>query len=195
MPRLNMFHTALRRAILALAVLVFGVAAAALHQPRAVYACSCVQPPPPLEARDQASAVFAGTVSTVAPTGPGGEGFFVTFDLSQSWKGPSASQLTITTSGSSASCGVEFTEGEEYLVYGFAQEGRISTNLCTRTAPLANAGADLEALGPGTPITAAPAPVTAESMGVPWVPILLIGAVVLAAAAFFGPALLRRRSR
>ena len=187
-----MFRLNMRPILLALALIVFG-AATALNQPQAVYACSCVQPAPPLEARDQAAAVFAGTVNAIAPAGPGAEGVFVTFDLTQSWKGPSPAQLTLTTSASSASCAFEFTPGEQYLVYGFPQDGRISTNLCSRTARLADAGADLEALGPGTSVAAAPAPVTTETMGVPWVPILLIGAVALGAAAFFGPGLMQRR--
>lgn len=190
MPRLN-----IRPLILAaLALIVLG-GATITQQPKAAYACSCIQPPAPQEARDQAAAVFAGTVSNVAPAGPDGQSLFVTFDLAQSWKGPAASQITITTGGSSASCGFEFTPGEEYLVYGTSQEGRINASLCSRTARLADAGADLEALGPGTPIAAAPAPVTTETMGVPWVPVMLVGAVVLGAAAFFGPGLVRRRAR
>lgn len=187
MPRLN-----IRPVLLALALIV-AAAAAALYQPHVTYACSCMQPPSPLESRDQAAAVFAGTVNAVAPAGPGAEGLLVTFDLQQSWKGPAGQQVTITTSGSSASCGIEFAPGEQYLVYGSAQDGRINASLCSRTARLADAGADLEALGPGTPIEAAPTPVTTETMGVPWVPILLIGAVALGAAALFGPGLARRR--
>jgi hypothetical protein len=184
----------MRPLLLTLALIVVG-GLTVLSQPRAVYACSCVPPSPPLEARNQATAVFAGTVKEVAPSGPDSMSVFVTFDVQQSWKGPAAPQLTLITSNSSASCGYEFTAGEQYLVYGTAQEGRISASLCSRTAHLADAGEDLAALGPGTPVTAAPAPVTTETMGVPWVPILLIGAVALGAAAFFGPGLMRRRSR
>lgn len=180
----------IRRLTLAFALLI-ACAAAALHQPRITYACSCAPPPPPQEAMAGAAAVFAGTVSGIAPAGAGG--LLVTFDLQQSWKGPAEPQLTITTSDNSASCGVAFSEGESYLVYGFAQDGQLATNLCSRTAPLANAGDDLATLGDGAPVTAAEAPVTETTMDTPWLPIALIGGALVLGLVLFGPSLLRRR--
>lgn len=194
MHRLNS-GPSMRPLILAALTLAVLCGATALQQPRAAYACSCLAPPAPQAARDASAAVFVGTVSGLAPAGPNGEALFVTFDLTQSWKGPAASQLTLTTAGSSAACGFAFTQGEAYLVYSVAQDGGLSTGLCSRTASLADAEADLAALGPGTAVTAAPAPVTAETMEVPWVPILIVGAVLLMGAALFGPGLMRRRAR
>lgn len=164
----------IRRLIIALALLIIGGAALA-PQPRAAFACSCTQPPPPREARDGSAAVFAGTVSGIAPGGPGGTSRLVTFDLQQSWKGPAGPQLTIATAQDSAACGVDFTQGEAYLVYGYAQEGQIWTSLCSRTAPLAAAGDDLQALGEGAPVAGGETPVTAVEMGIPWLPLALGG--------------------
>jgi hypothetical protein len=182
----------IRPLTLALAVIV-ACAAAVLHQPSVTYACSCVQPGPPAEASAGAAAVFAGTVSSISPAGPNGGSLLVTFDLSQSWKGPEGPQLTITTADNSASCGFEFAQGEEYLVYALPQDGQLYTGLCTRTAPLAAAGEDLAALGEGNAVAGSPAPVTETQMEVPWLPIVLAGAALLVGAALFGPSLARRR--
>jgi hypothetical protein len=185
-----MFPMSIRRLTIALTVAAFALAVF-FHPLKPAYACSCIAPPPPLEARDQSQSVFAGTVSAV---GADGNGLLVTFDVEQIWKGPEGPQLTIATSGSSASCGVEFVEGEKYLVYGMAQEGQLSTSLCTRTAPLASAADDVAALGPGAAPVGEPAsPQTEVSTGLPWLPIALgaAGLAVIALAA----ALLRRRGR
>ncbi len=186
-----MFSLTIRRLTLALALAAFAVAAF-FHPLKPAYACSCIAPPPPLEARNQAESVFAGTVSAI---GADANGYLVTFDVEQFWKGPEGPQVTLATPSSSASCGVEFVEGEKYLVYGsFSDDGQLSTNLCTRTAPLANAGEDLAALGAGnTPQAEPTAPQTEISTGLPWLPFALAGAglAVIALAAV----LLRQRSR
>lgn len=185
----------IRRLTIALALLVL-LGAAALHQPRVTYACSCMQPGPPAEASAGAVAVFAGTVNSISPANPATGAVLVTFDVQQTWKGPEGPQLTIVTSDNSASCGYAFAQGEEYLVYGYAQEGQISTGLCSRTAPLASAGEDLAFLGAGAAVEQpAAGPVTSEQMGTPWVPIALIGAALLIGAAVFLPSLMRRRAR
>jgi hypothetical protein len=171
-----MFDLIVRRLWIALALLVV-LGAGALQQPRAAYACSCMAPPPPLEARDGSAAVFAGQVAGITPNGP--SGVLVTFDLQQSWKGPAGPQLTIATGADSAGCGFTFTQGEQYLVYGFAQEGQLWTSLCSRTAPLANAGDDLAALGAGNQVDGAAAPVTTSTMGIPWLPLAIGGLGVL----------------
>jgi len=185
-----------------LAVLTFGAAVIA-HPPGMAYACSCIQPGPPADALDQSEAVFSGTVAEVVPQA---NGVLVTFDVNEVWKGPNGPQLTLSTSGSSASCGYDFVQGEEYLVYGFAQEGELATGLCTRTAPLANAVDDLAALGEGAapnpgvvpPDQQEPAEQPAEqpaqqSDGLPVLPIS-IGVVALAAITALGIAFSRRRA-
>lgn len=179
----------IRRLVLALVVVAFGAAFFA-HPLKPAYACSCVPARPPLESRDEAQTVFSGTVSAVQ--GEAG-GLLVTFDVDRIWKGPEGSSLTLTTSESSASCGYEFVQGESYLVYGMAQDGRLTTNLCTRTVLLANAGEDLDALGPGTAAPAAVETPAAEmSVELPWGPIA-VGAGVLALLAVGATLAFRRR--
>lgn len=167
-------HLRIRHLMMLLALLV-AVGLAAVPQPRAAFACSCAAPPAPRAARDGAAAVFAGTVSGLVQTGSGGERLLVTFDLEESWKGPTGPQLTVVTSSSSASCGYEFTRSEQYLVYADAQGSQMHVSLCSRTAPLADAGADLAELGPGTPVATGAAPVSSVTMGIPWVPLALGG--------------------
>ena len=186
-----MFPLTIRRLTLALTFAAFAVATF-FHPLKPAYACSCMAPPPPLEARDGAQSVFSGTVSDI---GADANGFLVTFDVEQFWKGPEGPQLTLSTPSSSASCGVEFVQGEKYLVYGsFAEDGQLNTNLCTRTAPIANAADDLAALGAGNAPSAEPtAPQTEISTGLPLLPFVLggVGLAVVAGAAV----LLRRRAR
>jgi len=184
-----MLSPTIRRLSIAIALAVFAIASL-FHPLKPAYACSCVAPRPPLEARDEAQAVFSGTVSSVQSDA---SGLLVTFDVDEIWKGPEGAQLTLATPGSSASCGYEFAQGERYLVYGFAQEGRLNTGLCTRTAPLASAGEDLAAFGPGTPAPVAPAaPAPEPSVGMPWLPVALGGVAVAAATAVALVALRRR---
>lgn len=187
MFRLSIRQFTLAAAMVALAATFF------FHPLKPAYACSCMMAPPPQEALGQSQTVFAGTVSGVQP---GKDGVLVTFDVDQFWKGPDGPQLTLHTPASSASCGYEFVPGEEYLVYGFAQDGQLSTGLCTRTAPLANAADDLAALGAGTPVSAAPAEAPAPAVeppaGAPLLPIAIGGAAVVAVAAVAAVALRRR---
>jgi hypothetical protein len=162
--------------------------------PRPAYACSCVPPPPPQVDREQATAVFAGTVSALGGSSPLNEGdIMVTFELQEVWKGPEGPQLTLVTASNSAACGYAFTQGESYLVYADVQGNQLRTNLCTRTTLLALANSDLEALGPGTPVAADQSGASSVTMDIPWLPIILIGIVLLVGLAFFGPTLLRRR--
>ena len=127
-------------------------------QPGCVYACSCLPPGPPEQALAESGAVFSGTVTAVArPANVGGNTpVRVTFTVARVWKGPEQVTMIINTPDSSASCGVEFVENGEYLVYARNVEGTFQATLCSRTTQLANAGEDIAALGEGT-APAAPA--------------------------------------
>jgi len=121
----------------------------------AVHACSCVVPPPPAEALDSATAVFAGTVKDIRNKDFGAE---VIFEVTQTWKGIKRTQVVVTTGQVGGACGYPFTQGTAYLVYahqdtGNFESGELSTNICSRTVPLDQATEDLAALGPGTPPT------------------------------------------
>ena len=118
-------------------------------------ACSCVPPPPPAEALEASSAVFAGIVldvedhSIIEPTAVTFGDRVVTFRVLRYWKGVDSRIVQVTTSGSGASCGYPFQEGRNYLVYAHG-ESDLVVSLCSRTRRLKDAREDLDALGPGT---------------------------------------------
>jgi hypothetical protein len=125
-----------------------------IMRPGPAFACSCMVPGPPEEALEQAAVVFAGRLVDTQRSQAGGvvntaDLNAYRFEVSRVWKGDVTSTFTIGSAMSSASCGYEFVIGEEYIVYGFEQEGIVQTGLCTRTAPLAGADEDLTALGEG----------------------------------------------
>lgn len=98
------------------------------------------------------------------PVMRGSDPVTIVFDVSQVWRGPTESPLIVTTAIMEATCGYTFQQDDEYIVYagpnGLTNQP-LDANLCSRTAPLDQAQADLDALGPGTqPIAvAAPTPV------------------------------------
>lgn len=116
-------------------------------------ACSCL-PRQPEAYFESANVVFAGRVVDVIEPGrrlgrynPNVTNRRVRFEVSEVWKGNKARQIVLTTSESSASCGFNFIEGENYLVYAARSEGRLTTNLCSGTKPLSQAQEDLLMLG------------------------------------------------
>ena len=101
---------------------------------------------------EKAEAVFAGLVTNIdkpAVMTNTLDQNKITFNASRAWKGIDRNPVYVYSSGSSASCGYEFEEGKEYLVYAHDEEGKLGTGLCTRTALLADATEDLAALGAG----------------------------------------------
>lgn len=113
-------------------------------------ACSCAPLPPPLEARDQANAVFTGTVVGITPDATGNYNL-VRFQVLGVWKGVKCREVTIFTGSSDLNCGYNFVAGGTYLVYAYEDTTvpgvRFNTNLCSRTRLIAEAGEDLAALG------------------------------------------------
>lgn len=108
------------------------------------FACSCIEPPPPQEAAQQAAAVFTGTVISVTQVGNQQE---VRIRVEQVWKGAKCGEITILTPLDEAACGISFQSGQSYLVYAERQQGKLSTNLCSRTNLTSQAGGDITALG------------------------------------------------
>jgi hypothetical protein len=136
-------------------LILFGAISVWTAQP--AYACSCVVPPPPQEALDDADDVFAGEVIDITPLGTGTH-LTVRYAVSDTWKGADSAEIEVQTPGDSAACGYEFQEGEEYLVYTYENERNegpgISTGLCQRTTELSNADEDIEALGESVTVPA-----------------------------------------
>jgi hypothetical protein len=125
---------------------------ALVYQTNTALACSCAQNPDPKTALDNASAVFSGKVTDIKRTG----GFWesavaVKIETKNVWKGPKNKSFVIHTAEQSASCGYEFTKGEEYIVYTYENDGELRTSICSRTALLKDAQEDLQALGEGAP--------------------------------------------
>lgn len=128
----------MNKAILALA-LILGLAMS-----NAALACSCAPLGPPEKARDAADAVFSGKVLAVRP---GTSGLEVDIRVEGTWKGVPCETVVVRTASDSAMCGYSFEEGKSYLIYAHRQQDALSTNLCTRTRPIDEAGEDLAALG------------------------------------------------
>ena len=113
------------------------------------YACSCAMPGTTQESIDNTDVIFSGTVDDVRASGT--MQFAVSITVDEDWKGLEASErseLTVYTAKDSAACGYAFTEGEEYLVYGYRDEqnGAVRVGLCSATKPLDQAEEDLALL-------------------------------------------------
>jgi hypothetical protein len=118
----------------------------------ATLACSCAPPPPPQTALKQSNAVFTGTVIGVTTSG---NDHVVRLRVESSWKGAKCGEATVVTASEDAACGYTFQVGQSYLVYAVKEQGKLSTNLCSRTKPTSEATEDLTALG--KPATTCPA--------------------------------------
>ena len=123
------------------------------------YACSCADPGSPVDALETSAAVFAGRVVSIeggfdpdkAPYSPE-DRTTVEFEVGAVWKGVVHERMYVTTRPDGASCGFAFVEGEEYVVYAHDSaevDGGYGVYLCSRTALLSQAQADIDALGPG----------------------------------------------
>ena len=150
--------------------------------PSPASACSCMMPGTPAEAFRDYEVVFSGTVTGISGTyspvvalldqilirlnlSPtyfytnGLWGNAVTFSVHQSWKGISATEVTVYTGSGGGDCGYSFTPGSDYLVYGYSMDGtsgsELGTGICTRTAELSYATEDLTYLNtlPTLPLT------------------------------------------
>lgn len=114
-------------------------------------ACSCGPSPPPLDALEGADTVFRGKVTDATDTefemmGELWEGRSFTFQAVRIWKGSANSRIIVTTGMGYGDCGYQFQKGEEYLVYAYENDNGLRTNICTRTAHIADAAVDLKAL-------------------------------------------------
>lgn len=109
-----------------------------------VSSCSCLEGS--LDgAINSSSLIFSGTVTEIDTVSS--HEYAVVFDVETVWKGQRDRHIVVRTARSGASCGYSFVEGESYLVY--SDNETYSVSLCSRTAPLAEAETDLQALGDG----------------------------------------------
>ena len=130
-----------------------------LGDPGQVHACKCAQPGTPSEELVKFSAVFAGRVVSIQHSYDPKAGSVspddrttVGFEVSTVWKGTVHEDMHITTPPTGGSCGFSFVEGEEYIVYAYDSayaDGGYTVGICSRTALLGQAQADIDALGEG----------------------------------------------
>lgn len=114
--------------------------------PSTSYACKCVEPKSPKEELEESSAVFSGKVIDQLEKG---RTQFILFEVKESWKGFNESQVIVETVDSSSSCGYEFEDGKEYIVYTNETDGHLEVSLCSRTDLLSAASEDIDELGKG----------------------------------------------
>ena len=173
-----------------------------------VHACKCAVPGSPSEELGKFDAVFAGKVISVqhsfdpnvTPYTPD-DRTTVGFEVSAVWKGVVHARMYITTPPTGGSCGFTFTEGEPYIVYAYDSaygDGSYTASICSRTAPLGQAQADLDALGEGqAPLagTKGPQPEQRQdsAAGGVWIALLAVAGTVLVLGGILMYASRRRR--
>lgn len=129
-------------------IALIGLLGAWLYQTPPTIACSCMPPEQVDREFHKATAVFEGRATDI------NQGFVlwrsptntrISFEVANVWKGPANRTITVHSSPSSASCGYEFTIGEDYLVYTNGEQ-QLNVSLCGLTKPLANAQGDISEL-------------------------------------------------
>jgi hypothetical protein len=113
-----------------------------------VFACSCAGSSPPCQAYGEAAAVFVGTVidshNVTIKYGDIDEQMrSVRFSLDTAFRGVEAAQVEVLTGFGGGDCGFGFVQSQQYLVYAYEFQGKLSTNICTRTRSIAKAQEDL----------------------------------------------------
>ena len=164
-----------------------------LGDPGQVHACKCAEPGTPSEELEKFSAVFAGRAVSIqhsydpkaASVSPE-DRTTVGFEVSAVWKGTVHEDIYITTPPNGGSCGFTFVEGEEYIVYGHDSnyaDGGYTVGICSRTALLGQAQADIDALGEGNAPqagTGGPAPEQPQDTAIGWAwPTILVAAAAV----------------
>ena len=189
--------------------LVVGLAAL-FALPQVCFACSCLPPGSPTESAAQASAVFRAQVVAVERLEgrQGAQYQRATLRVSTVWKGAATSETVVYTGSNSADCGYTFQQGGEYVIYANTNTatndwpgGGLTTSICSRTRPLAEAADDLAALGLGQPPTpnlpntgSGADQITSSDPLVPSDLVIAAGLLALLWLIWRGGTLLRRRS-
>jgi hypothetical protein len=106
--------------------------AVAVAPAQPAWACKCAQRTEP-QLTQAADVVFMGRVRSVRQADPSSTVRAV-LSVARVRKGDVPAQAVVTTSASSASCGVYFERGARYLVYAHRDGRRLTTNLCAGTS-------------------------------------------------------------
>jgi len=127
--------------------------------PVGMLACSCAPSGPPCEAAWRTPVVFAGKIveltrETRTPDARGSvqfNGFLGThaiFEVTEPFLGMQGreSRVEVRTGMGGGDCGIPFQLGESYVVYASEGDGSLVAGMCSRTATIDRAQADLEYL-------------------------------------------------
>lgn len=107
-------------------------------------ACSCIPRQPDKVAVKDAAAVFTGTMVEADVAEPGFSPGTWTFAVDTVYKGGAVTETQdVTSQTQSAACGLTFKEEKRYAVFAYDDKGKLETNSCMNTRPLAE-GKDLK---------------------------------------------------
>jgi hypothetical protein len=120
--------------------------------PGSIHACSCAESPSANAELQSHTAVFSGKVLSVKEPSKllnwsSADPIKVTFEVYRVWKGEVGNKVSIQTAMHEASCGFDFDENQEYLVYAHGDMADLKASLCSRTQVFLTSGKDIEALG------------------------------------------------
>jgi hypothetical protein len=136
--------------------------AALFALPQVCFACSCIPAESPAESAAKANAVFRAQVVVVERLEgrQGAQYQRAALRVTTVWKGTVTTETMIYTGSNSADCGYPFQMGGEYVIYANTNtatndwpSAALTTSICSRTRPVAEAADDLAAFGPGHPPT------------------------------------------
>ena len=92
------------------------------------------------KAKEHATAVFTGRIvdiiDTKDPEGKPNGGIEAILEVSEVWKGEISGRVSVFTNKDGGTCGYDFVQGKEYLVYAYVDtyaKDMLMTHLCTRT--------------------------------------------------------------
>lgn len=121
-------------------------------------ACTCAGGGLPCEGYGRSAAVFVGTVvsgrakdqpkdlKTARLEDSWGSRYYK-FSVEQRYLGVSGTEVEILTGSGGGDCGYQFKIGQRYLVYAHRYQTELTTSICSRTKPFAEANEDLAFLG------------------------------------------------
>jgi hypothetical protein len=135
----------MKRKLISLSLIVIVLAATVILFPTATQACKCVEPPSVEKEFERSKAVFSGKVIDIRNDKNNRN---ILFEINETWKGISQTQIILRDELSS--CSLNFFEGESYLVYAYDFKDELTTNICDRTKELSSADEDLATLGKGS---------------------------------------------
>lgn len=113
-------------------------------------ACSCNRTPdPPCRSYWETPVIFEGVVTEFVPVEDNSNGYEnrrAKLIVKKAYKGINENEVFIFTGDGGSDCGFPFKKDESYLIYGYGENGYLTTNYCTRTRSIKYAKEDLDYL-------------------------------------------------